>query len=223
MVGSENFFFGTDFPHPEFQVFHSDEPRRRGQRGGRRGDPQPAWGSPTPTRRTSSAATSPGSSPDDAPGRSPTRIDGLARRAPENPESEVPESRHDIDRQDPLAQASRIESQPKGAVDDHQRGDRPHHPRRSRHPHGRDVAALLGAGDARRRAPRARRRPQGPPPPRRGPRRLPRHLRPRRDHGHPLPAPTLVPRPRAQRGGGPALSVPRVEDGRRRQDPRDPL
>jgi len=23
MVGSENFFFGTDFPHPEFQVFHS--------------------------------------------------------------------------------------------------------------------------------------------------------------------------------------------------------
>ncbi len=23
MVGSENFFFGTDFPHPEFQVFHA--------------------------------------------------------------------------------------------------------------------------------------------------------------------------------------------------------
>lgn len=23
MLGSENFFFGTDFPHPEFQVFHS--------------------------------------------------------------------------------------------------------------------------------------------------------------------------------------------------------
>jgi microsomal dipeptidase-like Zn-dependent dipeptidase len=24
MVGNENFFFGTDFPHPEFQVFHAE-------------------------------------------------------------------------------------------------------------------------------------------------------------------------------------------------------
>ena len=97
--------------------------------------------------------------------------------------------------------------------DDHQ-GQRRPHPRRPRHRDGRVHAAVLDPGRQVERA-AARRRADAADAAGREADRLPRHQRPRRRDGPPVPAPLRVAVPRPQRGGRHALHLPRLEVRRR--------
>src|SRR2546429_4733580 len=91
------------------------------------------------------------------------------------------------------------------------RGERVRHARRPGDPDGRADAAVLGPGDAVLRAAEAR-LPTGPGPAAgRAVDRLPRHRRSRGPARQPLPAPRCLLLLRAERGGRPAVRVPRLE------------